>query len=256
MFLVVSRETVLFVAIERLTRQAASWGLCVSAAQEEALLGYARALANYDQANVIGTREVNEILLNHILDSLSCLIFPPLSQARSLVDVGSGGGLPGLPLKILRPHLTITLVEATGKKAGFLRYVAERLGMKGLEIVNDRAENVGRSSGHRSAYDVATVRAVATLDVIFEYCIPLVKEGGYVISMKGILDTQEVEAGKKAARLLGAEISEVIEVPFLPELPDKRRNLVILRKLAETPSRYPRKNGVPRKKPLGAVKKK
>lgn len=243
-------------AIKKLVLQAESWGLGVSVAQEEVLLGYARELAGYDQANVIGTREVDEVLLGHILDSLSCLIFSPLERARSLVDVGSGGGLPGLPLKILRPHLATTLVEATGKKAEFLRYVVERLGVGGVKVVNDRAENIGRSPEYRGMYDVATVRAVAALDVIFEYCVPLVKEGGYVISMKGPLDAQELEAGVEAARQLGTEISEVIEVPFLPELPDKRRNLVILRKLVETPARYPRKNGVPRKKPLGAAKRK
>ncbi len=243
-------------AVEKLALQAESWGVDISAAQEEVLVAYARELACYEQANVIGTREIEEVLLSHVLDSLSCLIFSPLNRAQRTVDVGSGGGLPGLPLKVLRPGLATALLEATGKKAQFLRYVVEKLGIEGVEVVNDRAENVGRSPEYRGEYDVATVRAVATLDVISEYCVPLIKEGGYVISMKGDLEPREIEAGGDAARLLGAEIAQIIEVPFLPELPDKRRTLVILRKLVKTPEQYPRKDGVPRKKPLGTIKRK
>lgn len=237
-------------------RQAESWGLKVSPTQEEVLLTYARELASYERANVIGSRGVEDILLNHVLDSLSCLIFAPCSQAESLIDVGSGGGLPGAPIKILRPKMDVTLLEATGKKVNFLRHIVEKLQLEGVSIVNDRAETAGRLPGHRGAYDVATVRAVAALDVIFEYCIPLAKVGGYVISMKGFLDDREVKAGEKAALALESEICEVVKVPFLPELPDKQRNLVILRKLADTPERYPRKNGVPRKTPLGAAERK
>jgi 16S rRNA (guanine527-N7)-methyltransferase len=243
-------------AIESLVRQVESWGLSVSVAQEEVLLSYARELASYEKANVIGTTEIEDIILDHILDSLSCLIFTPFNRAESLIDVGSGGGLPGVPLKILHPQMDVTLLEATGKKTHFLRHIVEKLQLEGVSIVNDRAETVGRLPGHRGAYDVATVRAVAALDVIFEYCVPLVKVGGYVISMKGFLDDREVKAGEKAALALESEICEVVKVPFLPELPHKQRNLVILRKLADTPERYPRKNGVPRKTPLGAAERK
>lgn len=243
-------------AVERFLRQAKSWGVEVSGLQRELLLGYAEELSGYSRANVIGTRDVEKILLDHILDSLSCLIFEPLSRARSLVDVGSGGGLPGLPIKVLRPQMDVTLLEATAKKADFLRYVAGRLGLEGVRVVNDRVESAGKLEEYRGAYDMATVRAVAGLDVISEYCAPLVKKGGYVVSMKGPVDPQEMAAGEKAARLLKAEISGVIQVPFLSELPEKRRNLVVLRKLAGTPERYPRKNGIPRKKPLGAAKRK
>ena len=252
----VSRETLVYMAIESLVRQAESWGIRVSAAQKEVLLNYARELASYDKANVIGTAEVEDIILDHVLDSLSCLIFAPLGRAGSLVDVGSGGGLPGVPIRILRLQMSVTLLEATGKKAHFLRQVVEKLQLEGVNIVNDRAETVGRLPEHRGGYDVATVRAVAALDVIFEYCIPLIKLGGYMVSMKGFLDEQEVEAGERAARVLGAKVCEVVKVPFLPEISDKQRNLVILRKFAETPERYPRKNGVPRKNPLGATERK
>ncbi len=237
-------------------RQAERWEIGISDPQREALLRYAQELSAYEKANVIGTRQVDSILLDHVLDSLSCLMFTPLGQPENLIDVGSGGGLPGVPIKILWPQTSVTLLEATGKKAQFLRHVVERLRLEGVEVVNGRAEVVGRLQEHRGVYDVATVRAVAALDVIFEYCVPLVKTGGYVISMKGLLDTREIEAGEKAAFALGAEISELVKVPFLTEMPDKQRNLVILRKLTETPEQYPRKNGVPRKTPLGTTGKK
>lgn len=243
-------------AIESLVRQVESWGLRVSVAQEEVLLSYARELASYDKANVVGSRGVEDILLNHVLDSLSCLIFAPFSRAQSLIDVGSGGGLPGVPLKILRPQMDVTLLEATGKKANFLRHIVEKLQLEGVCVVNDRAETAGRLPKHRGAYDVATVRAVAALDVIFEYCVPLIKVGGYVVSMKGFLDEREVKAGEKAALAMESEICEVVKVPFLAELPDKQRNLVILRKLTDTPEQYPRKNGMPRRNPLGATERK
>ena len=243
-------------ALESLVRQVERWGLRMSPTQEEVLLSYARELASYDKANVIGSRGVENILLNHVLDSLSCLIFAPFSRAERLIDVGSGGGLPGVPIKVLRPQMGVTLLEATGKKAHFLRHIVEKMQLEGVSIINDRAETVGRLPEHRGAYDAATVRAVAALDVIFEYCVPLIKVGGYVVSMKGFLDEREVKAGEKAALAMESEICEVVKVPFLPELPDKQRNLVILRKLTDTPERYPRKNGVPRRNPLGATERK
>ena len=238
--------------IEKVLLQAESWGVKVSESQGRVLLEYAQGLAGYEKANVIGTRVVEEVLLDHILDSLSCLIFKPLEEAGSLIDVGSGGGLPGIPLKVVLPGISTTLVESIGKKAEFLHYAAEELKLNRVEILNDRVEDVGSSEKHRGKYDVATIRAVAGLDVNCEYCVPLLKEGGCMISMKSFIGESEIVAGEKAAYLLGAEVSEIIPVSFLPELPDKQRNLVVVRKFAATSSRYPRKKGVPKKKPLGA----
>ena len=237
--------------ISGLVIQARSWGVEVSGIHRQALLEYAERLSGYEKANVIGTREVEEILLDHVLDSLSCLLFRPLVEAGSLIDVGSGGGLPGIPLGVLNPEMNTTLLEATGKKAEFLRYVTESLGLGNTRVLGDRAESVGVSKGNRGNYDIAAIRAVAGLNVNCEYCVPLLREGGYMISMKGRLDKSEVAAGERAANLLGAELSEIIPVSFLPELPAKERNLIVVRKVAATPERYPRKNGVPKKSPLG-----
>lgn len=217
------------------------------------LLDYTARLGGYSQANVVGTREWSRLLLDHILDSLSCLLHTPVLGSGRLVDVGSGGGLPGIPIKIVRPSAELTLLEATGKKAKFLRQVSEDLGLKNTEVVNERAEIVGREPGYREKYDVATARALAPLPTISEYCLPLVKKGGCLLAMKARPDSAEIEAGRKAASLLGGEVSEVVEVDFLPELPAKQRCLVIVNKVSETPREYPRRTGIPKKSPLGSI---
>ncbi len=239
--------------MELMGRQAAAWGLALDRERLLRLEGYARLLHGYEEANVIGTRDLQGIILNHVLDSLGCFLFEPLGGAQSLVDVGSGGGLPGIPIKIAEPALSTVLVEATAKKARFLRSVVGGLRLAGVEVTNARVEEFARTGVHRGAYDVATVRAVARLGVVAEYCVPLVRVGGHVVSMKGGLDDEELGEGERAAAELGARVSDLIRVPRLPELEEKVRTLVILEKVGETPQRYPRSVGVPAKKPLGVV---
>ena len=233
--------------------QASAWGLGLDGDQRHSLVEFGWLLGTYDRANVIGTREPRGILLDHILDSLSCFLFEPLVEAQRLVDVGSGGGLPGIPIKIVRPTLQATLVESTGKKARFLRHAVERLGLDGIEVLDGRVEEVARANSCRGAYDVVTARAVARLSVVAEYCVPLSRVGGYVISMKARLQAEELSEGERAAQRLGAKVAEVLQVPHLPEVGPKERHLVILEKMRDTPEKYPRKVGVPAKKPLGVV---
>ena len=214
---------------------------------------FARLLGSYEEANVIGAREMRSILLDHILDSLSCFLFEPLVGAHRLADVGTGGGLPGIPIKIVQPALQATLVESTGKKARFLRHAIDRLGLGGVEVLEGRVEEVAHAGSHRGAYDVVTARAVARLSVVAEYCVPLTRVGGHVISMKASLQAEELSEGARAAQRLGAKVSEVLQVPHLPEVGRKERRLVILEKVRDTPKEYPRKVGIPAKKPLGVV---
>ena len=134
-------------ALELVEAQAAAWGLRLDHERLGHLEEYAGLLARYDQANVIGTRDVDRILMDHVLDSLSCFLHEPLSRARRLADVGSGGGLPGIPIKIVRPDLATTLVESTGKKARFLRHAVDGLGLRGVEVANTRVEDLGRDAG-------------------------------------------------------------------------------------------------------------
>ena len=238
---------------ELLRLQAVEWGLSLGQGRLGRLEQFARLLSGYEEANVIGVRELRAVMLDHVLDSLSCFLFEPLGAARSLVDVGSGGGLPGIPIKIAEPRPRATLVEATSKKARFLRLAVEALELEGVRITDARVEEVSRAQEHRGAYEVATARAVARLSVVAEYCVPLLRVGGHVVAMKGRPDDEEIAEGERAATELGATVTDVIPVSRLPELEKKERCLVILQKVESTPVRYPRKVGVPAKKPLGVV---
>ncbi len=240
-------------ALELVKLQVEAWGLGLDARRLGQLEKFARLLGNYEEANVIGTRDEREILLEHILDSLSCFLFKPLGEAERLADVGSGGGLPGLPIKLVAPHVRVTLVEGTAKKARFLRRTLETMSLDGATVLNERAEEVGRAGEHREGYDVTTARAVARLAVVAEYCVPLLRVGGHAVFMKGRLDREEISQGQRAAEKLGAEVAEIIPAPRLPEIGEKQRSLVIVRKVGETPNRYPRSVGVPAKRPLGMV---
>src|SRR5829696_8812592 len=182
-------------SLELLEAQAAAWGVRLDESRLERLLLYARLLASYKKANVIGTRDLDRILLDHVLDSLSCFLHGPMWEARRLADVGSGGGLPGHTITMVRPELRATLIESTGKKAEFLRHAADQVAPETLSIVNTRVEEVGRTRGQRGVYGVVTTRAVAALSVVVEYCVPLLEVGGQAIAMKAGL---EAENTKKA----------------------------------------------------------
>jgi 16S rRNA (guanine527-N7)-methyltransferase len=238
-------------ALELLGAQAAAWGVCLDDEQLDLLLRYARHLASHDRANVIGSRDLDRILLDHVLDSLSCYLHEPLRKAGRIADVGSGGGLPGVPISIVGRDVRTTLIESIGKKANFLRYIAEDLALGHVDVANARVEDIGRTRDHRGAYNVVTSRAVAKLSVVAEYCVPLLEIGGEAIAMKGRLDREELEEGCRAVKVLGAKIAGVEPVEMLPEVGEKERKLVILRKVGQTPARYPRKPGMVVKRPLG-----
>jgi len=233
-------------------RQLAEWELDLGAEAKALLVTYAQLLSLYEKANVIGTRDYGEILHRHVLDSLSCLLFSPLREAKKVGDVGSGGGLPGIPLAVALPDAEITLFEATGKKAAFLRYAVEELGLANVNIVNARVEESAREADHRGAYEVCTVRALARLSVIAEYSLPLLRRGGNVVAMKGRVDADERAEGERALGTVGGRVSDEIQVNYLPSLAQRERRLVLLEKLEETPDAYPRRTGAPARNPLGA----
>ena len=248
----VSRETHQERMRARLSGWMVAWGLDVKDASLKHLVEFAFALSEYRDANVIGTRDVDQVLERHIADSLSPLLHKPTEEAQTLVDVGSGAGLPGIPLRICLPKTAVTLIESTGKKTAFTHQVLKQLNIGGLNVLNMRVEEVGRIPEYRGAFDTATVRAVASLAVVAEYCLPLVRVGGTVIVMKGQPSEKEMDQGARAADVLGAELETVIHVPTLPRMEPRTRCLVVLRKTSETPKRYPRRIGLPRQNPLGA----
>lgn len=240
-------------AVDKIAAQSSAWGFEMSADHVSLLVDFCSLLDSYEESNVIGAKTFDAIVADHVLDSMSCVLFKSLKDAESLVDVGSGGGLPGIPLGIAMEDLRTTLIEATAKKVKFLNGAVSQLGRPNMQIVNARAEDAGNSPEFRGRYDVATARALAPLDVLAEYCLPLVRVGGHVIAMKGRIEKEEIDRGKVAGKSLGAEIMDVIPVSRLPEYEQKQRHLVVFEKIARTPAKYPRRVGLPAKNPLGEV---
>lgn len=194
--------------------------------------------------NLTAITDDNEIYIKHFLDSvIPCDFFP---KNASVIEIGSGGGFPSLPLKIVRNDLKFTLVESTGKKCEFLRVAVDNLGLNCVEILNIRAEDGGRTQNLREKFDVAVARAVAKLNTLSEYCLPFVKVGGRFIAYKG--ESEDINESLNAIKTLGGEIENVEEYE-LPEGCGKRR-AVIIKKVAPTPLKYPRGRGLERKKPL------
>ena len=236
---------------EIFSRQLAAWGVDLGPGVEEGLREFGRVLGSYDAANVVGTRNLDQVLLEHVLDSMSCLLAPEVKRAGAIADIGSGGGLPGVPLAIALADTSFELIESTGKKTEFLKHAAERLGLLNVEVINARVEDVARDPLRRATKDVCTVRAVARLSVLAEYCLPLLKVGGHVVAMKGRVSDEEHEEGARAAGALGGKYVRTLEVPILGELEQKSRSLVVIKKVTETSEVYPRRVGVPAKNPLG-----
>ncbi len=197
--------------------------------------------------NLTAITEPEEVAVKHIIDSLLAYdekIFP----GKLLADVGTGAGFPGIPLKIYCPELKVVLLDSLAKRLKFLETVIERLGLEDISCVHLRAEDAGQNKDHREKYDLVTARAVARLSVLSEYCLPLVKQGGYFIAMKGSKFKEEITEGLTAVSILGGEIVSAEEVK-LPGLDDGRA-IIKIRKIKRTPAKYPRKAGLPEKQPL------
>ena len=238
-------------AIEQLRLQSAKWGIDLNRAQLTLLSTYADLLAGYKLANVVGTTDRDEIIVEHLLGSLSCFIVKDLWQARTVVDVGTGAGLPGIPLAIVRPALQLALLETTEKKVRFLHHTQAVLRLRNLEVLHERAEEAGRKPDRREKSDVATGRALASLSVVVEYCAPLVRPGGVVLAMKARLSKEELSTGVAASHNLGAQLREVRVVEHENHLPQKERRIVVLDKVGRTPGKFPRRAGLAKKRPLG-----
>lgn len=223
--------------------------LTLSPAQVAAFRRYAELLVEWNQKfNLTAITDTRGIEVKHFLDSLSVLLALRCLPDARLIDVGTGAGFPGLPLKIVCPQLRLTLVEATGKKADFCRAVVEELGLKHVQVVKARAEEIGHDAAHREQYDWAVARAVAYLPALVEYLLPLVKLGGHALAQKGEDAPVEAQAAGRALKLLGGGLQKIIPV----ELPGvaETRYLVVCDKTAVTPGKYPRRPGIPTKEPL------
>ena len=198
--------------------------------------------------NLTAITEPEEVAVKHMVDSL--LAFEAAMAGKTLVDVGTGAGFPGVPLKIYCPSLKVTLVDSLGKRLRFLEQVISELGLKGIRCEHLRAEDAGRNKKHREQYDYVTARAVARLSVLSEYCLPLAKKGGQFIALKGSRYAEEINEGEAAVKILGGKIisAEPVKLPGL----DDGRAIIKIAKIKATPAQYPRKAGTPEKQPLGS----
>ena len=224
-------------------------GLRLTHAQHSALALYERELLDWNtHFNLTAIRDPQEIYIKHFLDSLTCLLAMREPLPGKLIDIGTGAGFPGIPLKIIVPKMQLTLVESVGKKAEFCRHVVKILDLQGVDVVQERVEVLGQQVNYRERYDWAVARAVAILPVLAEYLLPLVRVGGGMLAMKGESGPAEAHLAEHALRVLGGHLRQLTPVT-LPGVAEERY-LVIIDKVAATPSSYPRKVGVPSKRPL------
>ncbi|AZI42885.1 16S rRNA (guanine(527)-N(7))-methyltransferase RsmG [Deinococcus psychrotolerans] len=217
---------------------------------------YLLAFAQLQSALIEGNRQLNltaltterDIILKHFIDSLSCDVGGWLSGAGHVLDLGTGAGFPTLPLAIVNPAVQFLAVDATRKKIEYVSRTAASLGLSNVEVLASRAELLGRDSAHREQHQRVVARAVAALPVLAELALPLLQIGGLLVAQKGQLSAEELAAGQQAAAELGSELFHVKHF----ELPISRdqRSVVVMRKLSATPSRYPRREGIPSKQPL------
>jgi 16S rRNA (guanine527-N7)-methyltransferase len=210
---------------------------------------YTRDLAVWnEQVNLTAITDPDAVRVRHFLDSLTILKAVPLPPGVRVIDVGTGAGFPGVPLKIVRPDIQLTLLEATGKKVAFLHHLMELLKLENVRTVHARAEDAGHDPAHRAAYDVVAARAVARLPSLLEYLLPFAKVGGVCVAMKGRTAQPEAADSARALATLGGRLKS-IETFHLPGI-DEPHHLVVVEKIAPTPRDYPRKPGIPTKKPL------
>ena len=226
------------------------WEIPFSKEQQEQLITYYEILVEKNKVmNLTAITEFEEVLDKHFLDSISLAQYVDLTKPVSVIDLGTGAGFPGMPLKIMFPDLKITLADSLNKRILFLDEVISELGLTDIQTVHARAEDLAHDPNYREQYDYCVSRAVANLSSLSEYCLPFVRIGGSFISYKSGEIEEELAAAKKAIFLLGGQFDRVI--PFQLEGTDLNRSFVVIRKEKKTAKTYPRKSGMPTKKPLG-----
>lgn len=212
-------------------------------------MSYYELLVEWNQVmNLTAITDFHDICKKHFVDSLSLVKACEVSSFSSVIDIGTGAGFPGIPLKIVFPDLKITLLDSLQKRVHFLQTIVETLSLEKVEVIHGRAEDFAKDQKYREQFDLSVSRAVANLSTLSEYCIPFVKPGGYFISYKSEKFVEEMDRAQKAFSVLGGRLERQVEFT----IPDSNlyRNLLVIYKEKETPAAYPRRAGIPSKKPI------
>ncbi|XJS10702.1 16S rRNA (guanine(527)-N(7))-methyltransferase RsmG [Aerococcaceae bacterium WGS1372] len=226
-------------------------GISLTQRQIDQFATYYQLLVEWNEKiNLTAITEKSEVYLKHFYDSLMPLWMASdyFTDQAKLMDVGAGAGFPSFPIKIVRPDLEITIVDSLNKRINFLNLLSEELGLEKVQAVHGRAEEVGQNKDYRGQYDLVTARAVASLNVLSELCLPMVQKGGYFVALKAQRADEEIQQAQKAITTLGAKFEEQISENLPVE--ESEREIIVIKKTLDTPKKYPRRPGMPTKKPL------
>lgn len=217
--------------------------------QYEQFIKYMRLLQEWNEKiNLTAITEDEDVIKKHFIDCIKAFKSEPIKNAKTIIDVGTGAGFPGLPIAIMNPEVEVTLLDSLNKRINFLNLVVRELGLKNVTTIHSRAEDGARNPKLREKFDVATSRAVANMAVLSEFCMPYVKKGGHFVALKGPSIDEELQNGSNAIKILGGELKEIIKVSI--EETDLQHNIVEVKKVNTCPKTYPRKAGTINKKPL------
>ena len=235
------------VFVKQLTEKAKKLEITLEDKQVENFYQYMLLLIEWNKKmNLTAIIEPEEIIVKHFIDSLT--IYPYIQKEDNILDIGTGAGFPGIPIKLAQSSFQVTLLDSLNKRICFLQEVIQKLELKEIRAIHGRAEEFIKQPNQRESYDIVTSRAVAKLNILLEYMLPFVKMGGKCICMKALEVEEELEEAKKAIKILGGKI-EKIDTITLPESEIKRK-IIIIKKIQRTPMLYPRKAGVPMKTPI------
>jgi len=235
--------------IEQFEAKLREKGIALSKKQLDQFETYFTTLVEWNEKmNLTAITEKADVYLKHFYDSITASFYFDFTKPFHLCDVGAGAGFPSIPLKIVYPHIQVTIVDSLNKRISFLNNLANVLNLENVQFVHDRAETFGVNPAYRESFDVVTARAVARMSVLSEFCLPLAKVGGHFIAMKALNAKDELEMGKKAITTLGGKVEKVYT--FTLPMEDSERNILIIKKERQTPKKYPRKPGTPGKAPI------